>query len=121
NLVLALLDLGTQVVLVVLGITLLLNIQTVIHNVHWGIAPTWGNFLASISIAMVTYTGIETISNMSEEAKNPGRTVPSATIAVIVAVVFVSPVLPPGGMSGFPGPPPGARGLPNAPAPPREA
>src|SRR5215469_13464378 len=52
NLILALLDLGTQVVLVVLGVWLLLNVQTVIHNIHWGVAPTWGNFLASISIAM---------------------------------------------------------------------
>ena len=30
---------------------------------HFFVAPTWGTFLASISIAMVTYTGIETISN----------------------------------------------------------
>jgi basic amino acid/polyamine antiporter, APA family len=102
NLILALLDLGTQVVLVVLGAILLLNIQTVISNIHWGVAPTWGRFLASISIAMVTYTGIETISNMSEEAKNPGRTVPRATFAVIVAVLFVSSFLPTIGMSVFP-------------------
>jgi APA family basic amino acid/polyamine antiporter len=102
NLTLALLDLGTQLVLVVLGIWLLLNISTVISNIHWGVAPTWGNFLASISIAMVTYTGIETISNMSEEAKNPGRTVPRATLAVIAAVLFVSAFLPTIGMSVFP-------------------
>jgi APA family basic amino acid/polyamine antiporter len=102
NLGLAMLDLGTQVVLVVLGVWLLLNVQTVIHNVHWGVAPKWGSFLASISIAMVTYTGIETISNMSEEAKNPGRTVPKATFAVIAAVLFVSAFLPSIGMSVFP-------------------
>ena len=114
NLVLALLDLGTQVVLVVLGAILLLNIQTVIHNVHWGVAPTWGNFLASISIAMVTYTGIETISNMSEEAKNPGRTVPRATFAVIVAVLFVSSFLPTIGMSVFPVHPDGHGGFTTA-------
>src|SRR5437879_226492 len=65
NLVLAFTDLITQFVLVILGLILLLNIQTVIHNIHLGVAPTWGNFLASISIAMVTYTGIETISNLS--------------------------------------------------------
>src|ERR671937_7657 len=47
NLSLALLDLLTQFVLVILGIWLLLNIQTVLHNIHWGVAPTWGNFLAS--------------------------------------------------------------------------
>jgi basic amino acid/polyamine antiporter, APA family len=102
NLVLAIADLVTQLVLVVLGLVLLLNLQTVIHNVHLGVAPTWGNFLASVSIAMVTYTGIETISNMAEEAKNPGRSVPRATFAVIAAVLFVSAFLPTIGMSVFP-------------------
>jgi APA family basic amino acid/polyamine antiporter len=102
NLVLALLDLGTQLVLVLLGIWLLLNVSTVISNVRLGIAPTWGNFLASISIAMVSYTGIETISNMSEEARNPGRAVPRATFGVIAAVLFVSMFLPTIGMSVFP-------------------
>ena len=102
NLSLAVLDLGTQVILVILGIILLLDFQTVIRNIHWGVAPTWGNFLASVSIAMVSYTGIETISNMSEEAKNPGRTVPRATFFVIGAVLFVSAFLPTIGMSVFP-------------------
>src|SRR5947208_137782 len=83
------LDLSTQLVLVVLGVFLLLNINTVISNIHWGVAPNWGKFLASISIAMVSYTGIEIISNMSEEANSPGRTVPRATWAVIAAVLFV--------------------------------
>ena len=102
NLTLAMADLVTQFALVILGLIFLLNIRTVISNIHFGIAPTWGNFLASISIAMVTYTGIETISNMSEEAKNPGRSVPQATFAVIIAVLFVSAFLPTIGMSVFP-------------------
>ncbi len=102
NLVLAMADLVTQFALVILGLIFLLNFRTVIHNVHLGVAPTWGNFLASVSIAMVTYTGIETISNMSEEAKNPGRSVPRATFAVIAAVLFVSAFLPTIGMSVFP-------------------
>ena len=102
NLVLAFTDLVTQFVLVILGVILLLNIKTVIANVHLGVAPTWGSFLASISIAMVTYTGIETISNLSEEAKDPGRNVPLATWWVIVAVLFVSAFLPTIGMSVFP-------------------
>jgi APA family basic amino acid/polyamine antiporter len=102
NLALAMTDLVTQVVLVVLGIIFLLNIRVVIDNIHWGVAPNWGNFLASISIAMVTYTGIETISNLSEEAKNPGRAVPRATYAVIIAVLFVAAFLPTIGLSVFP-------------------
>jgi APA family basic amino acid/polyamine antiporter len=111
NLVLALLDLVTQVALVVLGVWLLLNVQTVLHNVHLGVAPTWSSFIASISIAMVTYTGIETISNMSEEAKNPGRAVPRATFAVIAAVLLVSSFLPTIGMSVFPVHPDGHGGF----------
>jgi APA family basic amino acid/polyamine antiporter len=102
NLVLAMADLVTQFALVILGVFLLLHIDVVIRNVHLGVAPTWGNFLASISIAMVTYTGIETISNMSEEAKDPGRSVPRATFWVIAAVLFVSAFLPTIGMSVFP-------------------
>jgi len=102
NLVLAFTDLITQFVLVILGIILLLNIQTVINNIHMGVAPTWGNFLAGVSIAMVTYTGIETISNLSEEAKDPGRNVPLATWWVIIAVLFVSAFLPTIGVSVFP-------------------
>ncbi|HYT11993.1 MAG TPA: APC family permease [Candidatus Nitrosopolaris sp.] len=102
NLALAITDLITQLALVILGVFLLLNFRTVIANLHWGVAPTWGNFLASISIAMVTYTGIETISNLSEEAKNPGRSVPRATYAVIIAVLFVAAFLPTIGLSVFP-------------------
>src|ERR1700694_5732201 len=102
NLVLAFTDLVTQFVLVILGIVLLLDIRTVLNNIHWGVAPTWSNFLASVSIAMVSYTGIETISNLSEEAKNPGRSVPRATFWVIAAVLFVSAFLPTIGMSVFP-------------------
>jgi basic amino acid/polyamine antiporter, APA family len=102
NLVLAFTDLVTQMVLVVLGLVLLLNIRTVFDNIHLGVAPTWGNFLASVSIAMVSYTGIETISNLSEEAKNPGKSVPRATFWVIAAVLFVSAFLPTIGMSVFP-------------------
>src|SRR5436309_3458881 len=102
NLVLAFTDLITQFVLVILGLILLLSLPTVINNIHLGVAPTWGNFLAGISIAMVTYTGIETISNLSEEAKNPGRNVPLATWWVIIAVLFVSAFLPTIGVSVFP-------------------
>src|SRR5438034_5080487 len=102
NVFLAMVDLVTQLALVILGVWLLLHWDVVWHNIQWGIAPTWGNFLASISLAMVTYTGIETISNMSEEARNPGRAVPRAYFGVIVAVLIVSSLLPTVAMSVFP-------------------
>ena len=43
-----------------------------------GVAPTWKDFILAIPIGMIAYTGIETISNMAEEAQgrdqdDPGR------------------------------------------------
>ena len=35
-----------------------------------GPSPSWGDFLLGIAVGMVAYTGIETISNMSEEARD---------------------------------------------------
>ena len=42
-----------------------------VANVHWGVAPTWNNFLLAIPVAMIAYTGIETVSNLAEEARDP--------------------------------------------------
>ena len=43
---------------------------------------------------MLAYTGIETISNMSEEAKDPGTTVPKAINRVVIAVFAIYALLP---------------------------
>src|SRR6478672_13299749 len=44
NLILAVADLCTQIVLVAIGIALVLSPSTLVDNVHLGVAPTWGNF-----------------------------------------------------------------------------
>src|SRR6185437_8587682 len=51
-----------------LNLVLVLNFHTLINNVHLWVAPTLSDFLLSITVAMISYTGIETISNLSEEA-----------------------------------------------------
>ena len=38
---------------------------------------------------MVAYTGIETVSNMAEEAKDPGHDIPKAVNLVLLAVLGV--------------------------------
>src|SRR4051812_14014558 len=64
NLLLAVVDFATQLLLLGLGIFLVLNIDTLVNNVSLGIAPTWTDFAIAIPVAMISYTGIETISNM---------------------------------------------------------
>ena len=62
--------------LVGIGIVLVLSPQVLVDNVHLGVAPTWSDFALGIAVGMIAYTGIETISNMAEEAKDAARTIP---------------------------------------------
>ena len=59
----------------------MLNPSTLVDNVHLGVAPTWGDAALGIAVGMIAYTGIETISNMAEEARDAERTVPRGTAA----------------------------------------
>src|SRR5205809_4120011 len=76
NIFLALIDFATQLLLVLLGFALVFSPSTLADNVHWGVAPTWSDFFLSIPVAMIAYTGIETVSNLAEEARDPARTIP---------------------------------------------
>ncbi len=89
NFILAVLDLATQVMLVGLGAVLVLNPALLIHQVHLGVVPHWSQVIFALSLAMLAYTGIETVSNMAEEAKDPGRDVPRAVNLVLIAVLGV--------------------------------
>jgi APA family basic amino acid/polyamine antiporter len=102
NLVLAIGDLCTQILLVAIGIALVLSPSTLIDNVHLGVAPSWGNAALGIAVGMIAYTGIETISNMAEEAKDVRRTVPSGTGLVVLAVLGLYVLLPVIALSAMP-------------------
>jgi basic amino acid/polyamine antiporter, APA family len=94
NVVLAAIDFGTQVLLVLLGFALVFSPHTLVSNVHLGTAPTWSNFLLAIPIAMIAYTGIETVSNLSEEARDPVRSIPRSILMVAIAVFAIYFTLP---------------------------
>jgi basic amino acid/polyamine antiporter, APA family len=89
NFILAVVDLATQVTLVIVGSVLVLNPSLLVHQVHLGSVPTWHELIFALSLAMLAYTGIETVSNMAEEAKDPGRQVPRAVNLVVLAVLGV--------------------------------
>ena len=94
SITLAVVDFATQVLLVLLGFALVFSPETLTSNVHWGIAPTWSNLAVSIPVAMLAYTGVETVSNLAEEARDPVRTVPNAYKLVAVAVFAIYFTLP---------------------------
>ena len=89
NITLTVLDLLTQLFLIIVGLFLLLSPDILIENVRWGIAPTWSQLLFGISIAMIAYTGIETVANLAGEAKEPGKDVPKSIIMVLITVLVM--------------------------------
>ena len=89
NIILAILDLGTQVLLAIVGVFVFVSPKILINQIHVGVAPTWHQLIYGISIGTVAYTGIETVSNMAEESSDPGRDVPKAVKYVLLAVLGV--------------------------------
>jgi APA family basic amino acid/polyamine antiporter len=102
NIVLAIADLMTQIVIVAIGIALVLHPETLVDNIELGVAPTWGNFALAIAVGMIAYTGIETLSNMSEEARDAPRTVPKAVALVVTAVLVLFLLIPVVALSAMP-------------------
>jgi APA family basic amino acid/polyamine antiporter len=94
NIGLALVDFGTQVLLVVLGFALIFSPHVLSSNIHWGVAPTWRQFLLAIPVAMIAYTGIETVSNLAEEARDPAKNIPRSIQFVAIAVFVIYFTLP---------------------------
>src|SRR6476619_1249097 len=94
NILLAVIDFATQLLLVALGFVLIFSPETLKNNIHWGVAPTWSQFLLAIPVAMIAYTGIETVSNLAEEARDPVRSIPRSISWVAVAVFAIYFTLP---------------------------
>jgi basic amino acid/polyamine antiporter, APA family len=102
NLVLAVADLATQAALTVLGLILVFSPEVLVDNVHLGVAPTWSDFALGIAVGMIAYTGIETISNMAEEARDAARTIPRAVGFTVIAVLGLYMLIPLVALSAMP-------------------
>ena len=94
SITLAVIDFATQVLLVALGFVLVFSPQVLVDNVHLGVAPTWGNLAIAIPVAMLAYTGVETVSNLAEEVRDPVKNVPNAYKLVALAVFAIYFTLP---------------------------
>ena len=102
NVLLAVTDFLTQVLLVLIGLVLVFSPSTLVDNVQFGVAPTWRDFILAIPIGMLAYTGIETISNLAEEARDETKTIPVAINRVRIAVFAIYFTLPAVALSALP-------------------
>jgi basic amino acid/polyamine antiporter, APA family len=101
-LIVALVDLGTQVLLIVLGMALLFTPHALTAGTSLGTQPTWHDIAFAIPLAMLAYTGLETIANLAEEARRPGRDLPRTLFGAIGLVVFLYVAMAVVALSAFP-------------------
>src|SRR5437016_3600267 len=54
-----------------------------------GTHPTWGQIACALPVAMLAYTGLETVANLAEEVRRPGRDLPRSLFSGIGLVVVL--------------------------------
>lgn len=92
NIIFVVLDIVTQVTLVILGIILILavNPSVLIQNMFGeGNWPTTQNLVFGVAIAALCFTGVETVSQLAEETRQPQKRIPQTYIMMIVAVLVL--------------------------------
>jgi APA family basic amino acid/polyamine antiporter len=98
----AALDVLTQLLLLGFGLVLLANRGALTHGLDLGTSPTWHSLLFSLPLAMLAYTGLETVANMAEEAKRPGVDLPRSVFTAIAVVLVVYVAIAYVGLSAYP-------------------
>src|SRR2546429_18732 len=100
--VIALIDLATQLLLVILGLALLFSPHALSQGSSLGSNPTWHSIAFALPLAMLAYTGLETVANLSEEVRRPGRDLPRSLFGAIGLVVLLYAAIALVGLSAFP-------------------
>lgn len=88
NLGLAILSLITQLLLIILAFIFLFSPSVFFERItnYW---PSTSNLLFGVAIAAIAYTGVETASQMVEEARRPRVSVPRTLTLLIFVVVIM--------------------------------
>jgi basic amino acid/polyamine antiporter, APA family len=92
----------THLLLIVLGFALVFSPGNLSKGLDLGTAPTWESIAYALPLAMLAYTGLETVANFAAETREPGRTLPRSVFAGIGAVVVVSFAIALVGLSAYP-------------------
>jgi len=101
-LIVALVDLATQLLIVVLGFALVFSPDALTAGTSLGHTPSWHSIAFAIPLAMLAYTGLETVANLAEETRRPGRDLPRSLFGAIGLVVVLYVAIAIVGLSAFP-------------------
>ncbi len=102
SLAIAVLDLLVQLVLVVLGLAFLFSPEALSAGFGLEGGQDWSDVAFALPIAMLAYAGLETVANLAEETREPGRTLPRSLFSAIGLVVVVTVLIAAIGLSAYP-------------------
>jgi APA family basic amino acid/polyamine antiporter len=101
-LIVALVDLATQLLIVALGFAVLFSPHALTAGTSLGHTPSWHSIAFALPLAMLAYTGLETVANLAEETRHPGRDLPRSLFSAIGLVVLLYVAIAIVGLSAFP-------------------
>ncbi len=86
--------LGSQLLIIALGYKSFLHLDLLFERMRIGGAdalysPSWKNFWTGTVMAMVAYTGIESIAQLGSETEKPEKNLPRAIFTIMGILVFV--------------------------------
>jgi basic amino acid/polyamine antiporter, APA family len=102
SLVIASLDLVVQATLVVLGLAFLVSPGSLADGFGFERGQDWSDLAFALPLAMLAYSGLETVANLAEETREPGRTLPRSLFSAIGLVVIVTVLIAAIGLSAYP-------------------
>jgi len=102
GIVVPVLDLVTQLLLVGVGFAAIFSPHALTRGTSLGTNPSWHAIAFALPLAMLAYTGLETVANFAEEVRRPGRDLPRSLFSAVGLVVVIYVLIALVGLSAFP-------------------
>ena len=83
-------DMGLQILLVLLGAAFAFRPEMLGRDVHLGTAPSLGQLALACALATAAFTGVEAIGDMAADARDPDRDLAPAVVGVLASAVTLA-------------------------------
>jgi APA family basic amino acid/polyamine antiporter len=80
-------DIALQLLLVLVGVAFAFRPEAIRADVHLGTAPSAGQLILACALAVIAYTGVESIGETAAEARDPDRDLGPVSASVLLAAV----------------------------------
>jgi basic amino acid/polyamine antiporter, APA family len=86
-------DVALQLLLVLVGVVFAFRPEALRGDVHLHTAPSAGQLILACALALLAYTGVESIGEMAAEASDPDRDLGPASVGVLLMAVMLGVAL----------------------------